>query len=43
MKSPVKDGKLTKPMVNIISQVMANCLDPDGSISKELRPVLSIR
>ena len=33
----VKVGKLTEPMVNIISQVTANCLDPDGNIDKESR------
>ena len=38
-KGPVKDGELTEPMVDIISQVMANCLDPDGNIDKELRLV----
>ena len=36
---PVKVGELTEPMVNIISQVMADCLDPGGNIDKELRPV----
>ena len=39
----VKDGELTKPMVDVISQVMADCLDPSGNIDKELRPVQSIR
>ena len=35
----MKDRELTEPMVDIISQVMANCLDPDGNIDKESRPV----
>ena len=39
----VKVGELTKPMVNVISQVTANCLDPNGNIDKESRPVQSIR
>ena len=39
----MKNGELTKPMVDIISQVMADCLDADGNIDKELRPVWSIR
>ena len=39
----VKVGELTKPMVDIISQVMANCLDPNGNIDKESRLVSSIR
>ena len=39
----VKVGELTKPMVNVISQEMADCLDPSGNINKELRPVQSIR
>ena len=38
-KGLVKDGELTKPMVDVISQVMANCLDPDGNINKESRLV----
>ena len=38
-RSPVKDGELTEPMVNVISQVTVNCLDPSGNINKELRPV----
>ena len=42
-KGLVKDGELTKPMVNVISQVMADCLDPGGNIYKELRLVQSIR
>ena len=39
----MKDGELTEPMVNIISQVMADYLDSSGNINKELRLVLSIR
>ena len=35
----MKDGKLTEPMVDIISQVIADCFDPGGNIDKELRPV----
>ena len=35
----MKDGELTEPMVDIISQVMADCLDPGGNINKESRPV----
>ena len=35
----MKDGELTKPMVNVISQVTANCSDPGGNINKELRLV----
>ena len=42
-KGPVKDGELTKPMVDIISQVTADCLDPSGNINKELRLVSTIR
>ena len=42
-EGPVKDGELTKPMVDVISQVMVNCWDPGGNIDKESRPVLSIR
>ena len=38
-EGPVKDGELTKPMVDVISQVMANCSDPSGNINKELRLV----
>ena len=36
---PVKVGELTEPMVDVISQVTANCLDPSGNINKESRPV----
>ena len=39
----VKVGELTEPMVDIISKVMADCLDPGGNIYKELRLVQSIR
>ena len=35
----VKVGELTEPMVDIISKVTANCLDPGGNIDKESRPV----
>ena len=42
-KGPVKVGELTEPMVDIISQVTADCLDPSGNINKESRLVLSIR
>ena len=35
----VKDRELTKPMVDITSLGMADCLDPGGNINKELRPV----
>ena len=38
-RSPVKDGELTKPMVDIISQITADCLDPGGNIDKESRLV----
>ena len=38
-EGPVKDGKLTEPMVNIISQVTGDCLDSSGNINKELRLV----
>ena len=31
----MKVGELTEPMVNIISQVAANCLDPGGNINKD--------
>ena len=36
---PVKVGELTEPMVDVISKVTANCLDPGGNIDKESRPV----
>ena len=42
-RGPVKDGELTEPMVDVISQVTADCLDPSGNINKESRPVQSIR
>ena len=38
-KGLVKVGELTEPMVNVISQVTADCLDPGGNIDKEVRPV----
>ena len=38
-KVPVKVGRLTEPMVDVISKVMADCLDPGGNIDKESRPV----
>ena len=38
-EGPVKVGELTEPMVDIISQVTADCLDPGGNIDKELRLV----
>ena len=36
---PVKVGELTEPMVDVISKVTADCLDPGGNIDKESRPV----
>ena len=42
-RGPVKVGELTKPMVDVISQVTADCLDPEGNIDKKSRPVWSIR
>ena len=36
---PVKVGEFTEPMVNVISKVTADCLDPGGNIDKESRPV----
>ena len=38
-KVPVKVGKSTKPMVDVISKGMANHLDPGGNIDKESRLV----
>ena len=38
-KGPVKVGELTEPMVDVISKVTADYLDPDGNIDKELRLV----
>ena len=35
----VKDEELAKSMVDVISQVMADCLDPGGNIDKESRLV----
>ena len=39
----LRNGELTEPMVNVISKVTADCLDPSGNINKESRPVSSIR
>ena len=36
---PVKVGELTEPMVDVISKVAVDCLDPGGNIDKESRPV----
>ena len=36
---PVKVGELTEPMVNVISKVTVDCLDPNGNIDKESRTV----
>ena len=36
---PVKVGELTEPMVDVISKVMVDCLDPGGNIDKESRLV----
>ena len=38
-EGPVKVGEFTEPMVDVISQVTADCLDPSGNIDKESRPV----
>ena len=35
----MKDGELTEPMVDVISKVTVDCLDPGENIDKELRPV----
>ena len=35
----VKVGELTEPIVDVISKVMADCLDPGGNIDKESRLV----
>ena len=35
----VKVGELTEPMVDVISKVTVDCLDPGGNIDKESRPV----
>ena len=40
---PVKVGELTEPMVDVISKVTVDCLDPGGNIDKESRLVSSIR
>ena len=39
----VRNGELTEPMVDVISKVTADYLDPGGNIDKESRPVSSIR
>ena len=38
-KVPLGNEELTEPMVDIISKVTADCLDPGGNIDKESRPV----
>ena len=38
-KGLVKVERLTEPMVDVISQGMADCLDPGENIDKESRPV----
>ena len=38
-KGPLRDEELTEPMVDVISKVTADCLDPGGNIDKESRPV----
>ena len=35
----VGNEELTGPMVDVISKVTVDCLDPGGNIDKELRPV----
>ena len=35
----VGNGEMTEPMVDVISKVTADCLDPGGNIDKESRPV----
>ena len=35
----VGNGETTEPMVDVISKVTADCLDPGGNIDKESRPV----
>ena len=42
-KVPLRNGELTEPMVDIVSQVTVDCLDPDGNIDKESRLVSTIR
>ena len=39
MRGLVKDGELTEPMVDVISQITADCLDPGGNIDKKSRLV----
>ena len=38
-KVPLRNEELTEPMVDVISKVTADCLDPEGNIDKESRPV----
>ena len=38
-KVPLRNGGLTGPMVDIISKVTDDCLDPGGNIDKESRLV----
>ena len=38
-KVPFGNGETTEPMVDVISKVTADCLDPGGNIDKESRPV----
>ena len=38
-KVPFGNGELTEPMVDVISKVTVDCLDPGGNIDKESRPV----
>ena len=38
-KVPLGNEELTEPMVDIISKVTVDCLDPGGNIDKESRPV----
>ena len=36
---PRRNEELTEPMVDVISKVTTDCLDPGGNIDKESRPV----
>ena len=36
---PLRNEELTEPMVDVISKVTADCLDPGENINKESRPV----
>ena len=38
-RGSVGNGEKTEPMVNVISKITADCLDPGGNIDKESRPV----